>query len=346
MKAGRHTLQEILSQGQAWEKSLPSIENQTERFIGWLEKPWNEMVFIGCGSTYYLSISAASIWQSITGISARAMPSSELWLFPNKAITNKPSILVAFSRSGETSETISAIQRYQEQQGDDCLSITCNADSQMARISPQLLEISHAKEISVAQTRAFTSMFLSILYLACKSSGNTKLIDEIKTLPTTFERVIGNYSSMARKLAENPNLTHFVFLGSGANYGLACEAMLKMKEMSLSPSDAFHFLEFRHGPKSMVTPNTLIIGFISDSARDEEVKVLSEMRALGAEVLALVEKKEDLQADYIVELNSGVSEDIRSLVMLPILQLMAYYRSISKQLDPDRPKNLDAVVKL
>jgi glucosamine--fructose-6-phosphate aminotransferase (isomerizing) len=122
--------------------------------------------------------------------------------------------------------------------------------------------------------------------------------------------------------------------------------MLKMKEMSLSPSEAFHFLEFRHGPKSVVAPGTLVIGLLSDAAYIEEIKVLAEMRALGAKVLALVENNEDLPADYVVELHSGVRELHRSVLFLPVLQLLAFYRSVEKGLDPDRPNNLDAVVRL
>ena len=118
-----------------------------------------------------------------------------------------------------------------------------------------------------------------------------------------------------------------------------------MKEMSLSISEASHFMEFRHGPKSMITPNTLIVGLLSDAVSHEELKVLSEMRSLGATIVALAETAEGIDADHIVELRSGVGELARSPLMLPVLQLMAYYRSMSKGLDPDRPKNLEAVVR-
>jgi glucosamine--fructose-6-phosphate aminotransferase (isomerizing) len=118
-----------------------------------------------------------------------------------------------------------------------------------------------------------------------------------------------------------------------------------MKEMSLSTSEAFHFLEFRHGPKSVITSKTLIAALLSDPARQEELKVLSEMRALGATVMALTESDTGLEMDYTVELNSGLGYLWRGALFLPVLQLLAYYRSINKELDPDRPHNLDAVVK-
>ncbi len=106
-------------------------------------------------------------------------------------------------------------------------------------------------------------------------------------------------------------------------YGLAAEAMLKMKEMSLSASEVFHFLEFRHGPMSVVGPGTCLIGLVNDDTRDQELKVLSEMRALGASTVALVEWAAGLPADaadYVVELRSGVGALARGALLLPVLQ--------------------------
>jgi glucosamine--fructose-6-phosphate aminotransferase (isomerizing) len=345
MQRGRHTYEEIMSQGQTWKTTLDTLASLPPELINWLRKPWKEIFFIGCGSTYYLSLSAASIWQSISGISTKAIPSSELWLFPRSIITDRPSMLMAVSRSGETSETLQAIRVFRERCGDDFASITCYGDSELAQISSHLLVAQNAEEKSVAQTRSFSSMYVLAQCAAGITAQDTKFLDEIRTIPDSLDRLVAEYTPLAKELGENQSLEHFVFLGSGANYGLACEAMLKMKEMSLSVSEAFHFLEFRHGPKSMITPKTLVIGLLSDSAFHEELRVLSEIKALGATVLAAAETAERAEADHIIELRSGVGELARSPLMLPILQLMAYYRSMSKGLDPDFPKNLEAVVK-
>ena len=130
------------------------------------------------------------------------------------------------------------------------------------------------------------------------------------------------------------------------NYGLACEAMLKTKEMSLTPSEAFHFMEFRHGPKSVVRPGTLIVGLIDEAARTQEGLLLAEMRSLGATILAISESENGVTADYQVSLRSGRDYLASRVLTLPLLQLMAYYRSVYKGLNPDRPTNLEAVVRL
>jgi len=113
-----------------------------------------------------------------------------------------------------------------------------------------------------------------------------------------------------------------------------------MKEMSLTVVEPFHFLEFRHGPMSMITSQTLVVGLLSDVARAQEEAVMQHMARLGAQTLTLGESRADVAFD------SGVSEPMRGVLYLPILQLMAYYRALSKGLDPDWPHNLAKVIEL
>jgi glucosamine--fructose-6-phosphate aminotransferase (isomerizing) len=152
--------------------------------------------------------------------------------------------------------------------------------------------------------------------------------------------LIDKYESFAKELGENLDFDRFYFLGSGIRYGLACEANLKMKEMTLTNSEPFHFLEFRHGPMSMVNGNTVVVGMLSDANRFHEARVLAEMKMLGAAVAVLGESDAD------VELESQIPESVRGVLYLPVLQLMAFHRAVAKGLNPDRPNNLTAVVKL
>jgi glucosamine--fructose-6-phosphate aminotransferase (isomerizing) len=113
-----------------------------------------------------------------------------------------------------------------------------------------------------------------------------------------------------------------------------------MKEMTLTYSEPFHFMEFRHGPMSLVTETSMIIGMLSDNNRRHEQAVLDDMARLGGGVLSLGD------IDTNVAFNSSLPEPIANVLYLPVLQLMAYYRSIAKGLNPDQPHNLTAVVKL
>lgn len=343
---GVHTYQEIISQGEVWKATLQGFETQFQAARELFRLPFDEVIFTGCGSTYYLSLAAAATWQALTGIRARGVPASELWLFPQSILTSRRTLLVAVSRSGETSETLRALDVFRQMNGHDILAVTVYPDRALAQRAPHVLVTKCAEEESVAQTRSFSSMFLLTQAAACGAAGNAEAWSALSTVPQYIEPLLSRYESLSQSLAKDRNLERFVFLGSGANYGLACEAMLKMKEMSLSSSEAFHFMEFRHGPKSVVAPGTLLVGLLSDTAYSEEIKVLQEMRNLGATVLALVDKDQNTPADFVVEVNSGVAELQRGALYLPVLQLLAYYRACERGLNPDRPTNLDAVVRL
>jgi glucosamine--fructose-6-phosphate aminotransferase (isomerizing) len=162
----------------------------------------------------------------------------------------------------------------------------------------------------------------------------------MSALPEVGLRLMRDFEPVARTLGENLSFDRFYFLGSGIRYGLACEANLKMKEMTLTHSEPFHFLEFRHGPMSMVNENAVVIGMVSESNLSHEKAVLNEMQALGGKIVALAESDAD------ISFKSQIPEQVRGVLYLPALQLMAYYRSLAKGLNPDRPANLTAVVKL
>ena len=183
-------------------------------------------------------------------------------------------------------------------------------------------------------------MYVAVTALCAKMAGREDLVEAMRELPRIGNLVIGNYEAWAKSIGDNLSFDRFYFLGSGVRYGLACEVNLKMKEMTLTHSEPFHFLEFRHGPMSMVNQNAVVVGMLSDANRVHEAKVLSEMETLGGTAASLGES----EADVCFE--SNLPEEVRGVLYLPILQLMAFYRSLAKGLNPDRPNNLTAVVKL
>jgi glucosamine--fructose-6-phosphate aminotransferase (isomerizing) len=170
--------------------------------------------------------------------------------------------------------------------------------------------------------------------------------DSAVQLVDACERLLRERSEIAVRLGRMESLSKFFFLGGGALFGLASEAMLKMMEMSLCQAGGFHFLEFRHGPMSLVSPGSLVIGLMSQ-AEAQERKVLAEMRALGAATLAVAPSpdRELVEVcDAVIPLGQALPDVWRAPLYLPILQLLAYERAMARGLDPDRPAHLDAVV--
>lgn len=341
-----HTYNEIISQSEVWKTTINQISSQRETILKWLKKAQNQVIFTGCGSTYYLSLHAAAVWQQLTNTFCRGLPSSEIWLFPTTGIKNTQSLLIATSRSGYTTETLKAISVFTKLYGDNSIAITCYKDQDISKLATHTIVAEDASEQSIAQTRAFTSMVIIADYLAGLISNNDGFINDLTLLPNIVERLIYGYNNDLEVLGHNLDFDHFIFLGSGSNYGIACEAMIKMKEMTLSNSEAYHFLEFRHGPKSIVNSKTAIVGILSDTAKKEENAVLEDMKKLGAYVIAVDESGENIHTDKVFCLNSTVGEIFHGILALPLLQLLAYYRAIAKNLDPDRPANLSSVVTL
>jgi glucosamine--fructose-6-phosphate aminotransferase (isomerizing) len=338
---GQHTLDEILSQPEAWGAALQQIRAQVNTLRDFYRAGQYEMlIFTGCGSAYYLSLAAAALYRQLSGAFASGLPASEIWLYPGPAYpANRRALLVALSRSGETTETLRACEAFRAR-GGDVLTLSCYPGRAMTTLGALNLVIPSGQEESIAQTRAFTALYVATVALIALWTGNDGLFEELGRLPAACRRLLDTYRDSARKRGSDSALDRFYFLGSGLFHGLACELSLKMKEMSLSHSEPFHFMEFRHGPKSMITASTLIVGLLSQANQVYERAMLDEMRSGGAHVLAIGEDNAD------VLLASGVGEAARGALYLPAGQLMAFERAISHGLDPDRPNNLDAVVRL
>ena len=332
---GQHTRAEILSQTEAWAQALDVVNASDLPKAG----DYDQVLFTGCGSTYYLSLAAAALYQELTGRSAKAVPGGELLLNSGTVLTDGKTLLVAISRSGTTTETVRAVEKFKNEKHGDVV-VVSNYNEALSRLADVNIVIDKGQEQSVAQTRSFASMYVAVTAFAAKLAGGSDLLDAMKKLPEIGKLLIGNYESYAKSIGENLSFDRFYFLGSGNRYGLACEVNLKMKEMTLTHSEPFHFLEFRHGPMSMVNQNAVVVGMLSDANRVHEAKVLSEMKELGGTVASLGES----EADVCFE--SNIPECVRGVLYLPVLQLMAFYRSLAKGLNPDSPNNLTAVVKL
>ena len=340
-RAETATYSEILTQPGAWQEALEIVTQQTDALLACWAGDYANVIFTGCGSTYYLSLAAAALFQKLTGRLAKGVPGGELMMYPTAAYASEgPTLLVALSRSAETTETLLAVKGFLQHQRGDVITVTNYGHRPLAEMGMVNLVIPAGQERSVAQTRSFASMYVATTAIAATLAGRQDLLQSMHRLPEHGQRLIAAYEGSAQALGSDLALDRFYFLGSGPRYGLACEANLKMKEMSLTHSEPFHFLEFRHGPKSMVCSSALVIGLLSQTNFPSEAAVLREMQSLGARTLSIGESATD------IAFASQLPAPVRNVLYLPVLQLMAYYRALSKNLDPDHPHNLEAVVKL
>lgn len=347
-----HTLDEIRSQPQVWRSVGRQIaENKadlTTLVQGYGEK---ELVFVGSGTSYYLALSAAGTYAGLTGLPARAVPSCDVLAYA-EAIFPKGSDgheAVVISRSGTTTEALLACEAIRDKVGFQPTTISCRPDSGLTRLGRYSMVIPEADEQSVVMTRSFTSMLLMLQHLAALKAGHRAVLDELAGLPEKVAGVLENHQNLVEQIIGPAQFDHFVYLGLGPYYGLACEGMLKIKEMSISHSEAYHTLEYRHGPMSLVTEKTLLVLLMSERMRREETRLAKDMQALGARILVICDRADagiNEAADHVVELGAGLSDYTRSVLYMPILQLLGYYQALAKGFDPDHPKNLTQVVTL
>ena len=347
---GSFTFKEISSQPEIWRDAIAAFHQQADALnLLWNKGGFDSVLFTGCGSTFYLAHAGAALFQQLTGINARAYPASEIVLFPELVFpTNNRPLLITVSRSGETTETVEAVRIFRKHSNNSVIAVTCGSKSTLATKADLSFAIDSAQETSLAQTRSFASMLIVIQAIAAFTVQRSDL-DTLNLLPPIASRLLNDYHALAQKLGEDNQIERFFFLGSGAHFGIACEGMLKMKEMSLSYSEAFRVLEFRHGPMSMVNEHALIIGLISEEAHAQEASVLRQMKQRGAQILALSAGDYGLDLaswSNFVQLDSSVPRWARPVLYLPVMQLMAYYRAMSNNQNPDEPANLTFVISL
>jgi glucosamine--fructose-6-phosphate aminotransferase (isomerizing) len=347
-QVGAHTIAEILSEPATWKSCRQAMEQSAELQSLATKLPRNiEWVFIGCGSSFYLAQAASASWSILTGEKSRALPASEITLFPQLFPAGCQAVLI--TRSGYTSEVLQAAEYLETKLRSQTLAITCGSNTPIEKIASRCIQLPAADEKSTVMTRSFTSMLITLQSLAAIRGNRRDVLKSLGELPDQVAGRLAAIHSTIKSLANSRAFADYVFLGQGPFFGIAQECMLKVKEMSCSYAQCFHTLEFRHGPKAIVSPETLITFLISESGFAAEVAVLEEIKKLGGTTLVVCNAGDSMirrAADYLVEWSLDVPEIARVAPSVIPGQLLGFYTGIKKGLNPDEPRNLSRVVML
>jgi glucosamine--fructose-6-phosphate aminotransferase (isomerizing) len=349
---GLHTLRETLSQPAMWAETFAQLESAktVDRLAAHFsaEEPW---LFIACGSSYYLSQLVCAIWSRNFSFRCTAVPASEFLFAPEATLRGSGAKHIVFiSRSGETTEVIRAAELLKDRVDVRTLGVTCNATSRLDELCTHMSTLPWADEKSTVMTRSFTSILLFFQLFGDRiRGGDARLSATLKELPAFAQPWLDANAGRIRKFIAKRKFADFVFLGQGAHYWLAQEAALKITEMSASYAQAYHTLEFRHGPRSIAGPQTLITFFLSDAANAEESLLVQELKALRAATLTVVNHATPVlkaSSDLLIELNTSLPEFARFAVTAIPAHILGTAVGLRKRLDPDAPKNLTRAVVL
>ena len=342
-----HADDEIRSQPETWDETIVEAPGQWRRIVPDLPLAvGTQVLFAGGGTSFYLAQSAAHGFQEITGLAARALPVSEVFLSPASTVPrDAPVVAFVFSRSGTTSEAVLAARHLATLDHVRTVGISCNAGTELAAATDYAVELPHVSERSVVMTRSFTNMLLAAHLIAADVAGDGGLRAELARLPGLLRERFGDCEAFGVGLGARTDLRRVIYLGLGPNHGLAEEATLKLKEMTQVECEAYNPLEFRHGPISTVEEGTAVILLEGERERRYVAEVEADVKRLGAHVATIAPYASD-QADATLRLPEGLSDVARCVLYLPPVQLLAHERAVRLGLDPDAPRFLGQVVTL
>ena len=349
--SGADTLREILSQPDIWRETArrfaqnDDIDRAMPSFSP--REPW---LFIACGSSYYLSQTVAALWNKLFPAPCSAVTASEFLFAPDETLKRTAArYAVLVSRSGKTTEVLRVAEWLKAAREIRMLGFTCNDTSDLASLCTHTLKLPWADEKSMVMTRSFTSILLTLQRIGARLAGHTELAHSLDGLPQKADLFLAANADKIRAFAAKPIFSDYVFLGQGVHYWLAQEAALKMTEMSSSYAQAYHTLEFRHGPKSIASKDTLITFLLCDAAAKEEIPLIAELKKLRA-VVAVIANRATTEirneADLLVELGLDEPEFARMALTAIPAQLLGLEAGLRKGLNPDVPKNLTRAVVL
>ena len=353
MKAhpAEHTLAEIYSQPKIWSETEKKLrEAGTLDHLAGAFSPRSPWLFVGCGSSYYLSRLIAALWTKHFYIPATGVPASELLFAPEETLRRiGADQIVLMSRSGETTEVLRAAELLQSHKSVQTLGVTCNSESVLEKLCSYTFKLDWADENSTVMTRSFSAILLALQRLGLRFVGDQQFSSALDELPEKGQVWLDKDAPKIEEFAGKRKFADYIFLGQGVHYWLAQEAGLKITEMSSSYAQVYHSLEFRHGPRSIAGPETLITFYISDAAKEAETTLVRELRELGAATCAIVDRATpELKkySDLLVELALDGPEFARYAVTAIPAHLLGTAVGLRKGLNPDAPKNLTRAVVL
>ncbi|MFM7671188.1 MAG: glutamine--fructose-6-phosphate transaminase (isomerizing) [Bacteroidota bacterium] len=309
----------------------------------------NRMVIVACGTSWHAGLEAEYIFEELARVNVEVEYASE-FRYRNPVI-QPGDVIIAISQSGETADTLVAIERAKEQ-GAIILGVVNVVGSSIARISHAGCYTHAGPEIGVASTKAFTAQ-LAVLILMAIQLGHWRgtlsderkkmLLDELAAVPDKVQRILSRNELVKEIAGRYESARDFLYLGRGYNFPVALEGALKLKEISYIHAEGYPAAEMKHGPIALVDDQLPVVFVATQDAYHEKVvSNMQEIKARNGRVIAVITEGDEW-AKSIAEAYFEIpvcDELIAPLLSVIPLQLLAYHIGMMKGLDVDKPRNL------
>ena len=308
---------------------------------------------VACGTAMHAGLVAQSLIRSILRMHMDVEYASE-FMYMDPVIDDK-TLVLAISQSGETIDTLEAL-KYARSQGAKSIAVINVKGSSIARESDYVMYTYAGPEIAVASTKAYTTQMAALFALigrmavvrgAFNEEQEKAFVDALMQAPDAIQQVLDRKEEMhhiARGLLEAKDA---FMLGRGLDYAILLEGALKLKEVSYIHTEAYASGELKHGTIALITEKTPVVALVTqERVRDKELSNIREVQSRGASVVILVKDGIDLaDADYTHVFTLPAMDDVAmAFPASAALQLLAYYVSMDRGLDVDKPRNLAKVV--
>lgn len=312
-------------------------------------KNTSQIYIVACGSAYHTGVVTQYVMEDLARVPVRVEVASEFRY--RKPILDPHGLVIIVSQSGETADTLAALREAKEQ-GVKTLGIVNVVGSSIAREADSVFYTLAGPEISVATTKAYSAQLIAGYVLSvqfAKVLGKiteeqySDYIEQLHTIPDKIEKIIEDKERLQWFASKQVNAKDIFFIGRGVDYAISLEGSLKLKEISYIHSEAYAAGELKHGTISLIEDGTLVVGLLTQSDLYEKtISNMVECKSRGAYLMGLttfgnyaIEDAVEF-ATYIPKIDDHFSA---SLAVVP-LQLLAYYVSVAKGLDVDKPRNL------
>ena len=306
-------------------------------------------VLVACGTAWHACLVGKFLLERLAGIPCEVDYGSEFRY--RDPILDGHTLLVVVSQSGETADTLAAVETGREQ-GAPVLAVCNVVDSSIARRATTVLYTHAGPEISVASTKAFTTQ-LTVLYLLALHLGRRRgridtergrrLVSDLVALPAAVTEALGQAKAIERVAKKYVHARDFLYLGRGINYPVALEGALKLKEISYIHAEGYPAGEMKHGPIALISEEMPVVVLIPhDAVFQKTLSNLKEVESRGGRIIVVTDAPSpDLAAVASDVLGVPRTNELLTPIVLTIpLQLLAYYVAAERGTDVDQPRNL------